>query len=140
MPVSEAVTEPIKITFADTPVADIISGVDALFESNYEILKSWTFDLDTIDSVSVTNLILRVIPLLQTTAIGKSGDFKKQLAVELLRKLVEESDYASDLDRRMVLLFVDKTVPTLIDTTIGLAKQTINIGKHLPIKSCCTIS
>ena len=95
---------------------------------------------------TVSNLILRLIPLVQSVTVvnpvtgGNSrSHYKKLLAIALLRKLVQEYNYDSEDTRRTVLYFVDTTASTLIDSAIGLAKQSIDIGK-IPVKSCCTIS
>lgn len=117
-----------------------------VFNSSYDIVKSWIVDSDNLTMSTVSNLILRLIPLVQSVTVvnpvtgGNSrSHYKKLLAIALLRKLVQEYNYDSEDTRRTVLYFVDTTASTLIDSAIGLAKQSIDIGK-IPVKSCCTIS
>ena len=117
-----------------------------MFNSSYDIVRGWITDQDTLTMTTISNLILRLIPLVQKVTGAHPapngmtrGQYKKQLAVALLRKLVQEYPYSQETDRQTVLYFVDTTASTLIDSAIGLARRTINIGKLDPPKSCCTI-
>ena len=101
-----------------------------IFNKAYDIVHSWITEKDTIDTENILDLTVKVITLVQKISNDK-GDYKKNLVICLIKKLVREIEYETEEIRKKVLEFIDKTLPHFIDISISLAKGDINIGKKL---------
>lgn len=101
-----------------------------IFNEAYDIIKGWIKEGEIIDTENILDLTLKVITLVQKISQDK-GDYKKNIVISLIKKLVREIKYETEEIRNSVLVFIDKTLPHFIDISISLAKGDIDIGKKL---------
>jgi hypothetical protein len=93
---------------------------------------------NSIKNKKITASDLVVISAAAIKAVQQSGvsdnDEKKYFVIDLLQKVVDEGEFLDDEAKAAATIFIQLTLPTLIDTMIKVAKQEIDIGK---IKSRC---
>ncbi len=92
----------------------------------------------------VMGLVPRIISVIQQSVTEpQRGPYKKQLAVALLKKVVDE--HLDDAGERQALhTVIDTAVPVAIDTIIGVARGVVDVGKKLQQRiqngGCCTVA
>lgn len=121
------------------PVALDGFQMDARVAKLYDVAKQWTkgrpVTAGTI--ISFTTYLISAIEQLVTES--HEGAYKKQVVLGVLHKVVENDiPFETAEDRQAVLDVVDLVVPVFIDTIIGVATGSIDIGKIFEsCKSCC---
>ena len=107
-----------------------------LFNSCYDTIKEWVTEDDQFNSNNILAFTIRVMTLVQTMSTDK-GLYKKRLTIDLIKRLVTEINYPSELVRKTTLDFIDSSLESFIDVSVGLAIGEIDIGKEIKkIKSC----
>ena len=101
-----------------------------IFNETYNIIRNWIKEGDTIDTENILDLTLKIITLVQKIS-KDNGEYKKNLVISLIKKLVREITYETEEIRQTIIEFIDKTLPHFIDISISLAKGDIDIGKKL---------
>jgi hypothetical protein len=97
----------------------------------YASLKHWTDGTKEITSAGLTILVLEVIQLVEKVKIN--GAAKKQLALDLVEKLIRESSIE---DKENFLMIAKAIVPSMIDSIIDIDKRKITIKTQKKIRSC----
>jgi hypothetical protein len=73
-------------------------------------------------------LVVHLIKCVEKVAFDKSGEYKKNLVMTVLMKVVTDSEL--DQDAKAVLLeTIQTTIPVIIDTMIAIAHDKIDLGK-----------
>jgi hypothetical protein len=66
------------------------------------------------------------------------GDFKKEAVMTVLRLVFKNDVQMKEEDRDLILNMLEMTIPTFIDTAVGIARGDIDIGKLFrQTFSCC---
>lgn len=105
----------------------------------YHIAKGWasnrSVDAGTI-ILFATSLIASVENLITE---AHAGPYKKQVLLTVLRLVLENDvQWSSEAAKATVVGLLETTIPIVIDTTIGIAKGEIDIGKIFKrFSPCC---
>ena len=104
----------------------------------YQLAKSWANGRAVTAASIVTFATYLISASEQLVTEGHAGAFKKQAVLTVLRNVVaNDIVFKSQDDREAVLGVVELVVPMLIDTIIGVATGSIDIGKIFGSASCC---
>ncbi len=127
-----------KITNLPQIVVEIKNHDSQLFNSCYDIIKGWITQDQVITTENILEFTVRVIKLVQKMSKDK-GAYKKTLVLDLIKRLVAEVNYPNPELKKLVLEFIDTTLPGFIDVTISVAIGQINLGKRCSKlrKLCC---
>lgn len=102
----------------------------------YASAKKWLTG-NSLDARSTIRLTVFLIPLIQKLVqeTGR-GPYKKIVLLTVIRKIIaDDVTWRTKREKEDMLLLVDLTLPSVIDTTIGVATGTIDLQK----KSFCCI-
>lgn len=107
-----------------TETVDNVNMVDVV----YDQIKDQVKNADTINSSNIIILVTLLIKCVEKIAKDKEGSYKKNLVLQVLTKVINESNL--DVDSKLSLqLLVHTTIPIIIDTMIGISKEQLDLGK-----------
>ena len=108
--------------------------------SVYEQVQDW-IEGDKINTSSIIILVTHLIPIVQKTVNEpKKGPYKKELVIQVINKLIRNSDLDQQAKSALYLL-TTTTIPITINTMISLAHGDIDISKtyNNASQQCCII-
>jgi hypothetical protein len=94
----------------------------------YNQIKQWVDNTDKPEASNIIVLVTLLIKCVENVAKDKSGAYKKDLVLKVLRKVINESKLEPDA-KLALLVLVETTIPTIIDTLISVANNELDIGK-----------
>jgi hypothetical protein len=97
----------------------------------YSKIKHWTDGGKKVSVASISILVLEIIQF--TEKISMHGEKKKKVAMEVIERLIKESDQE---DKDELLVIVRMIVPDLIDTLISVDKKEMIIKTKKKLESC----
>ena len=108
-------------------VDPVVTTLFYMFQGSKEITAS-----------SIVSLITELIPAIQKLVVGGNrGAYKKQVLINVLHLLVDESSIENKESIRNI---VDTTVPPMVDTMISIANGKFDLFAQETVKNCCKIS
>lgn len=102
----------------------------------YDQIKEWTQKNEKPNASSIIILTTLIIKNVEKISKDKSGDYKKQIVIDVLYQVIKESKLEDDAKLSLMYL-VDTTIPSTIDTMIGIANHKIDLGKVKSVTSRC---
>lgn len=87
----------------------------------------------------VLEVLMKVMEVVEDYEEAKTGKEKKELAIKVMRELIEKSKADADTKEILMTLLDDETVDTVIDLVSKAAKGELKINKKAikkGIKSC----
>ena len=99
---------------------------ELIYRTLTEVLKD-----KKIDAGDIIKLTVMAIKLVQMKVSELSGEEKKKLVISLLYRVIEEQKKGLTLEEAMILDAMLQSLPELIDTMIGIAKRTVDLGKSV---------
>jgi len=102
----------------------------------YNQIKQWVDNTDKPDASNIIVLVTLLIKCVENIAKDKSGSYKKDLVLKVLRKVINESNLEPDA-KMTLLVLVETTIPTIIDTLISVANNELDLGKIKTSMSKC---
>ena len=115
--------------------------VRADFDSVYDELRNMVEDgtLDVGDVASLTPLVMNTIRLVEriSKSSGYKGEQKKQLALRLMERLVNELNVDSTV-KATLLLFIDQAGPALIDGFIAVDRGQLLEHGRKGLRALCS--
>jgi hypothetical protein len=100
-------------------------------EDNINHIISLIKNQERINKDNVINVLIKIMIVIQKD-IKSEGEYKKEIALGVLNKLIKDSDIE---DKEVLLLFVEAYVPSVIDSLISISKRKVVIVQNL--KSFC---
>ena len=101
-----------------------------VFNSIYDKIRAWVQEGNVIDKDNILDFTLNIIAFVEKIVSNK-GNYKKNLVIQLITKLVDELNYPDLETKNNVKDFIDKYLPHFIDISISLARGEIDLGKKL---------
>ena len=108
-----------------------LSADDPIVAQVYDQCKSWAEGGDP-SIASITPFVMQLISCVQSIVNEKGkGPYKKQVVLTVLRKILENDvQWGSDSDEATIMMILETTVPTIIDTAIRIATGEIDLAKQ----------
>lgn len=125
----------------EMPTFDSLLSLDSdpRTEHLYAIAKRWASG-NKITTVSIITFTLVLIASLQEIVTEpRQGPYKKRVLLTVLRKVVDEEKFENEDDKLLLNVMIDSTIPTFIDSAIGIATGQIDLYKlFVSCSPCCT--
>ena len=108
-----------------------VSENDPIVAQVYEQSKSWA-EGDPPSIASVVSFVTQLITTVQSMVTEKAkGPYKKQVVLTVLRKILENDvQWGSEADEATIMRMLETTVPSIIDTAVGIATGEIDLEKR----------
>lgn len=94
----------------------------------YNQIKEWVDKTKKPTTANIIVLVTLLIKCVEKIAGDKDGSYKKDLVLKVITKVVKESELQEE-EKNIIMMFVENSVPIMIDTMIGIAKNNIDLGK-----------
>lgn len=101
----------------------------------YEQIKDWVEKTDEIDASSIIILVTLLIKCVESAMKDKTGTYKKDIVLKVLRKVIVESKLKDDA-KASLLVLIETVIPVTIDTMINIAHKSIDLGKMKGMSRC----
>lgn len=105
----------------------------------YNIAKNWS-RTNEVTAASVITFCMALISAVENIVKEpQSGPKKKEMVLTVLRLVVENDTPLLEQDKALILSIIDATVPTVIDTAIGIVTGEIDLAQEWNryFGSCC---
>ena len=118
----------------------IANSNDPVVAQVYTQCKAWASgDPPTISSV--TAFVMQLMAVTQQAVAEKGkGPYKKRVVLTVLRKILENDvRWGSEADKQTILTLVETTVPSIIDTSVSVARGEYDLAKQVQAvkQACC---
>lgn len=101
----------------------------------YEQIKYLIDDKPT--SRSIIKIVTYSMKCVENTMKDKSGSYKKEVVMRVIERVVEDSKLDKESKEDLTFL-IHTTIPSIIDTMVGIARHKIDIGKTKKyFRDCC---
>lgn len=105
--------------------------VDGIYENVLGMVEAK--DVKAANIISIAALTMKLVEQVP----GLTGQQKKDIVIEVIKKLIDETPL-SDEEVAAVNLVVDVTLPIVIDTIVSASRGELNLNEHLnSMKKCC---
>ena len=128
----------------ETPTEQVVPAVastdvdftqDPNFHTIYNVVKGW-FSGKEMTQLEISTMYIRIMQLIQNL-VSNRGDYKKQFMLFILKKIIQERDDMTEVDKSLLIMFLDTVLPQLIDTSVSLARGELGLGKKRRSRRLC---